>query len=303
MQKFLKRILPLLIVITIFFFLTRNLIKNIAEIPLESMHLDFVKLLASYICLTLHFVVYIFSWKAVMKRLNVTVEFLKAFWIIATSQIAKYLPGGVWYAVGRVYLAKKERIADDQTAVSVVLETCLIMISGIVIILILFIIMKPDYRINIGFILILLIAMLLLVHPKILSLFINIFLRILKKPLIELKITYWQIIKLSIYFFGFWIIQIVGFVFLIKAIYPISLLEIPNLAAAYILSWMTGFIVVFAPGGLGVREGMMTLLLSPILPTPLAIAISFISRVWITIFEIVLFFVGLLVKKISGKSG
>jgi hypothetical protein len=63
---------------------------------------------------------------------------------------------------------------------------------------------------------------------------------------------------------------------------------------------MTGFIVIFAPGGLGIREGMMTLLLSPLVPTPLAIAISFMQRVWMTIFEVIIFFVGLVIKKKAG---
>jgi hypothetical protein len=64
---------------------------------------------------------------------------------------------------------------------------------------------------------------------------------------------------------------------------------------------MTGFVVIFAPGGLGVREGMMTLLLRSFIPTPLAIAISFIARVWMTLFEIVVFFIGLIVRR-TGKT-
>jgi uncharacterized membrane protein YbhN (UPF0104 family) len=234
-----------------------------------------------------------------MGKLNITVGFLKSFWMIGTSQMAKYLPGGLWFAVGRIYLAKKEKIAGNHAAISVMLETCLIMISGIIIILILFIIKGFDYTFNIIFIMALLLLLLLLLHPKVLSLLVNTLLRLLKKNVVKLNIKYWQIIKLSIYFFGFWIAQIIGFYFLINAIYPMPISKIFTLSAAYTLSWMTGFVVIFAPGGLGVREGMMTLLLSPILPAPLAIAISFIARIWITLFEIVIFFVGLLVKRLS----
>ena len=72
--------------------------------------------------------------------------------------------------------------------------------------------------------------------------------------------------------------------------------HVPNLVSAYTLAWITGSVAIFAPGGLGVREGVMTLLLSPILPVPLAIALSFITRVWITVFEAVVFFVGLIIQ-------
>ena len=131
----------------------------------------------------------------------------------------------------------------------------------------------------------------------------NIGLRLVKKPAIELKISYLHLLKLSVFFFGLWIAQIIGYYFLIDSIMPIPFYRIFSLAAAYTLSWMAGFIVVIAPGGLGVREGMMSILLSPILPAPLAIAISFIARVWITVFEIITFFIGLIVKGRNTKSG
>jgi hypothetical protein len=108
-------------------------------------------------------------------------------------------------------------------------------------------------------------------------------------------------LKLSIYFLISWLAQIMGFYFLINSIYPIALSKIFNLSAVYTLSWITGFIVLFAPAGLGVREATMSLLLSPILLTPLAIATSFITRVWITIFEVVIFFAGLIVRKKTAR--
>lgn len=55
---------------------------------------------------------------------------------------------------------------------------------------------------------------------------------------------------------------------------------------------MAGFVVIIAPSGLGVREGMMSLMLSSFIVTPLAIAISFLSRVWITVFELIMLFIG-----------
>lgn len=101
----------------------------------------------------------------------------------------------------------------------------------------------------------------------------------------------------SLYFIGVWIAQIIGFFFLIRAIYPLEITHIFSVSAAYTLAWIVGFIVLFAPAGLGVREGVLTLILSAIMPTPLAIAISFISRVWITVFEVIVFFIGLLIRR------
>jgi glycosyltransferase 2 family protein len=57
-----------------------------------------------------------------------------------------------------------------------------------------------------------------------------------------------------------------------------------TVAAAYLI----GYLAVFAPAGLGVREVAMLLLLQQVLPEPgLALVISVLSRVWFTAAELV----------------
>ncbi len=232
-----------------------------------------------------------------MTGLKERLSFSQSFWILSTTQIAKYVPGRIWYMVGRVYVGKKQRMDSRNLTVSMFLESGLLILSSSVIFLISTVIIG-NYNLRYLLItLILLIIVVIVMQPGILMKILNVFLKIMKKETVALSLSYLQILKVVIYFFGLWIAQIIGFFFLINAIYPLPLSGLPNLAAAYTLSWITGFIVLFAPGGLGVREGMMTLMLSPILPTPLAIAISFITRVWITLFEVAIFFVGLAIRK------
>lgn len=299
MKKLIKKLLPLLIVIIIFLFLTKNLIMNWSKIPFDDLHFNMWFLIISLFALLVHFLSYSKSWQKIMCMLGSSISFTQSSWMISTTQIAKYLPGRIWYMVGRVYVGKKEKMSSKNLAVSMILETCLLIISSCIIFL-LSVIMVGNYSFaNLSICLILLVIAIIILNPHILSRVVNFLLQILKKPSIKITVSYSQILKLSIYFFGLWIAQIIGFYFVINAIYPMPISKIFTLSAAYTLSWMTGFVVIFAPGGLGVREGMMTLLLSPILPAPLAIAISFIARIWITLFEIVIFFVGLLVKRLS----
>ena len=44
--------------------------------------------------------------------------------------------------------------------------------------------------------------------------------------------------------------------------------------------------VLFAPGGLGVREGILVYLLSHVMPGPVAVIISILTRLWMTLIEI-----------------
>ncbi len=275
------------------------MVKNWQKIPFDSLHFHSLNLIISYVFLFLNFLIFVEGWRNIMIKFGHSISFKNAFWIISSSQIAKYVPGGIWFALGRVYLGKNRNLKEENVALSVVVETGLTFLVGILLFLLSVSFVSQKIFANFLYVIPIFFLFLIVLYPPILNRVINFALQILKKPNIKITVSYSQILKLSIYFFGLWIAQIIGFYFLINAIYPMPISKIFTLSAAYTLSWMTGFVVIFAPGGLGVREGMMTLLLSSILPTPLAIAISFISRIWITLFEIVIFFVGLLVKKLG----
>lgn len=296
-MKILQRILTLVIVLAIFYFLLRTLIRNWTQIPFADLRFDPASIATSLLCLTAYFMVLTRGWSAIVAELGGRIQYGRAFWIMSTSQMAKYLPGGIWYTLGRVYLARAERITEEIGLLSVVFETFLLMLTDLIIFLaaVNFIPGDPTLSPVLSFVFI--VVILTLLYPPLLNALLNLALRVLRRPAVRLRAKYAEILKLSIYFFAVWLIQIVGFYFLIHSIYPVAISQLPTLAAAYTLSWITGFVVLFAPGGLGVREGMMTLLLAPILPLPLAIAVSFLARVWITVFEILMFLSGLIIRR------
>jgi hypothetical protein len=74
------------------------------------------------------------------------------------------------------------------------------------------------------------------------------------------------------------------------------------LPGAFAVSWIIGMVAVFAPAGLGVREGLFALLVDPILKGSLNIIVSLLSRIWITLSEILCFLVVFLLLKLR-RSG
>jgi uncharacterized membrane protein YbhN (UPF0104 family) len=55
-------------------------------------------------------------------------------------------------------------------------------------------------------------------------------------------------------------------------------------AAVFALAWTVGFVVFFAPAGLGVRESVLSLLLSTFLPVSQAVSIALLSRIaWVVV--------------------
>lgn len=50
--------------------------------------------------------------------------------------------------------------------------------------------------------------------------------------------------------------------------------------------YLAGYLAVFVPGGLGVREGVYALLLALYIPASVAIAVAILARLWLTLLEL-----------------
>jgi uncharacterized membrane protein YbhN (UPF0104 family) len=77
----------------------------------------------------------------------------------------------------------------------------------------------------------------------------------------------------------------VSFYLFVDSVFPVSLQYILFLTGALAFSSTLGLIALFAPSGLGVREGALVYLLSSIIPIPIAIIISILTRLWMTLIE------------------
>jgi uncharacterized membrane protein YbhN (UPF0104 family) len=80
----------------------------------------------------------------------------------------------------------------------------------------------------------------------------------------------------------------IGFYLFIDAVYPVAPQYILFLTGALAISSTLGLIAIFAPSGLGVREGALVYLLSLMMATPVAVILSILTRIWMTLIEIAL---------------
>lgn len=58
-------------------------------------------------------------------------------------------------------------------------------------------------------------------------------------------------------------------------------------ASAFAAAYVVGYLAVFSPAGLGVREGVLTLFLAPVTGQGAAAALSILARLWTTAVEVV----------------
>ncbi len=296
MQSTLRRIISLLIIGVIFYFLIKNLLANWQNIPFQELQFNFLQLILSFLMLFVTFIIFVAGWQAILRSINEKLGFRKSFWIMAASQMGKYAPGKIWFILGRIYMAKKEKLRGTNVALSILVETVMTMVCGGILVLASLLLTQEKSDVPPWLLFTLVIAGIMFLHPSVLNNVVNFVLRIFKKEQINIPISFVGMLILSMYFWGLWLTQIFGFFFLINSIYPISITKFANIIFIYTTSWIVGFLAPFAPGGLGVREGIMTLGLSTIMPSSLAVAISFLARIWVTVFELIVFVIGLLIR-------
>lgn len=83
-----------------------------------------------------------------------------------------------------------------------------------------------------------------------------------------------------------WVLLGGAFAIFTSAFVPAAASEIRYLAGTMAAGYLSGYLAIFAPAGVGVREGVLGLLLARVVPAPAALLVSVASRIWFTITEL-----------------
>jgi hypothetical protein len=266
-----------------------NLWRNWGQVDFRQLHFNIRLLIASILFLWVHFLSSVLGWKLILDKLDVSLPFLKGIKIMFYSQLGKYLPGKIWTFTGRMYFCQKVGIPNSKTFISMVLELALTVLSGILIFLI-SLLFSSRFKMDINPFLLIVVAILIItvIHPKILVRIINFFLRLLKKQPIKIDLDFSQILIMTAYYCIIWFCFGIAFYFLINSVTFIPPSKIPIITGSFAISSTIGVMALFAPAGLGVREAILAVLLNNFFPISLAILLSLLSRIWVSIGELVM---------------
>lgn len=241
-------------------------------------------LFLSTIGILLLFFLVAFGWHLILRSLNQKITANQSIRIWILSSLTRYLPGGFWPYVSRTSLARDQGVDIATSSISLYMETLLLITSSLVVgfpalLGVAGIPVKPS------FVLAVLLLFGAMMHPKAISLFrlmpgkIGQAIATVKLPSLS------RIIGLYIYYVAFWVLFGAIFICFVYAIHPIPLGYWIHVGATIALAFSIGFVLVFFPGGIGVREATLFFLLQPLLPYTACLLISVGSRLWIILGE------------------
>lgn len=302
MIKAFYKIISLVVLVAIIYFLFDSLIANWEKIKDYDFTFNYFYLAISILFLTAAFAFLPYAWNRILKAVNNNqgLSYKKALKIYTYSDFGKYLPGKVWTLLGKIYLGAQEGLPKKVLSVSSYLDAILALLASLIVGLL----GVAFYLIDISLVyfsasIIAVILGLIFIHPKIFYSLFNIILKKINKEPIPQEdfISYDQILDLLSTYFIVSILYILAFFFLIGSLFGLQLDSFLITASSYLLGSSLGTIAVFAPSGVGVREGVMVVILKSIFSLPMAIFISFVARIWFTVCQLLLFVVVFIMDK------
>jgi glycosyltransferase 2 family protein len=292
--------LKCLVVLLIFFFIFKFLYLNINSLSAYPIHFDYINLLYASIFYFLFSINNTIIWYLITKLNACNIDLFETIKLRVYAEFGKYIPGKIFSYGILLYSYEKRAISKKIIGLCSFQELIISNLAVIIISLIsIFFTNIPELNKYKIFFIIILSFCFLILHPKILLPISNFLLKLLKKESMETPFSFWNTFFVLFLYTINWLFFGLAFYFFINSIIVFSFNNYFYSTGAFALSGLIGFLAIFAPAGLGVREGVLILTLSYIIPSAVASIIAITSRIWITIADIIIFLAIFILSKLK----
>lgn len=231
-------------------------------------------------------------WGYIVNNVSQRISYQKHIYYYILSNLAKRMPGTIWYVASRAQMYSEEGVSITKTSLASGLEMAFIALAGVVIALLFSTEIIVRYHLNPIIFIILLIVGIILLQPK----FIKWYLKLFKID--GIRIDY-KLLGISLISYA--IIWILGGLLLYEIgniVYPIPSSQLGYVIGSWTIVGVISILFIFSPTNFGITELGLSLLLTKIVPLSIAVVISVTSRILIIIFEISLALIFLGVKRL-----
>jgi uncharacterized membrane protein YbhN (UPF0104 family) len=278
------------IIVAIFFFLGKMVWDDWNQVKVTPFTLRPFPFILSTLIFAFSYFIQIWAWYLITLKLEIALSPSDTLKIWFYSQLGKYLPGKIWLFLSRFHFYESRGKSKKAISIALYLENVtIIMAAGLIFLAVLIFFREIgssySWGRSGGVVLLFLLGFIFL-HPRVLQKILNWALIHFKREPVFLSISYSDVLWILFVCIISWLIGGIGFYLFVDSVYPATPQYILFLTGALAISSTLGLIAIFAPSGLGVREGVLVYLLSLMMPPPIAVIISILTRIWMTLIEI-----------------
>jgi uncharacterized membrane protein YbhN (UPF0104 family) len=222
------------------------------------------------------------SWRTVMMSVGLQAPLREASGVFLVSQAGKYVPGAVWPVVAQAEFARAHGVTRARATVGSLVAMAVGVVMAAVVGAVALAAFSPGSVLRYWWVLLIAAVLAVTLVPPVLTKLLALALRVLRRegepPRIGGKALAvsagWSALNWATLGAQAWVLlaALGGS----DATYGLA-------TGAFALAWLVGFVIVFAPAGLGPREYALALFLGSIVTGPQALALALVSRFAMTL--------------------
>jgi uncharacterized membrane protein YbhN (UPF0104 family) len=308
-KNLIKYIIGFLVVAGAGYFFIKEFYDNYDSISKFNFKINWFYLLTSQLLLILVSISGTYFWQLLMKIItSQQISFRESLAIVNTSQLTKYLPGKVWSFAFQMLLLSKKGISKTVVLYANLFLAVTSLFASAFLGLLYFACFSPNqpaFWLPLFFVFLIIYFGFIFLNQPCLKLLVKIVRKLFNKTInythIDVK---WIVIFQLVYLLANAIFGFTGYLLALGLGFSVSVQDIFAISASLIIADMIGFIVLIAPGGLGVREGIMFTLLAALGDKNIALILPIGARIEGMISDLMLGGVGFIFfkKYYSGKN-
>jgi len=289
LKKTIGKAIGIFLAFLILGFMIKEFIENWQEIRPYLVNVRIGVLAAAVVLYAGAFLATGYNWAYLLWRMDNRVNRKEYLHIHMVSALARYIPGGIWNILGKAYLCTEKGVEKSATTASMILEYVFqIFSSGLFLLFFLPVLMEERLTplLTVLFLGVVLLALLLL--PWAVRLGTKILGKVFHEDLSKVRLRNKYVYQILLQYVAVWLFTGFGLIILVLAFENISGIQGIYLMLSYPISWVVGFLSP-SPNGMGIREGVLRILLGSCYSYELLLLITLTTRIWTILGEVVAF--------------
>ncbi|CAN5330956.1 hypothetical protein BH24ACT10_BH24ACT10_14950 [soil metagenome] len=239
-------------------------------------------------------------WRALLADLGTELSLRAAFHVFFFGQLGKYVPGSVFAVAAQMELGRAQGASRSRVATASLVFMGVGLAVGLLVATVTLPLTSPEALRQFGWALLALPLGLAVLAPPVLTRVVGVFLRLLRRPPLERPLTARRVGAATGWALVMWLAYGLHLWLLVRPQGADAGGDLLLATGGYALAWTAGFLIVLAPAGAGVREVALVAALAPVVDRPAALAVALLSRVLMTLGDLLLGAAGAAVRPRNG---
>jgi uncharacterized membrane protein YbhN (UPF0104 family) len=247
------------------------------RLPHSALHVNPGFAVVAVLCVAAANTVSAVLWRHLLADRGVSLPLGESVRSVSLSQLGKYIPGGFWQPLGWLGLARQAGVGTGVASVSIA-ATMILLVAGAFIV---GPILLAASRAAGAFVWLIFAVPVVLaaLHPRVLGPALRFAARIVKRPGLDVGgLSFGSLLAGLAYAIPLWLLHGTGLAFTAAALHLAGAGDWPLLTGAFAIAWAIGFLAIPVPGGLGVREAVLLLILRATFTTAEAVLLAVAFR-------------------------